>query len=124
MIFYDTETCGLHGMAVLIQWAEDDGEVQLFEPWTNPISDTLRLIEKFMSHDDGVVGFNLAFDHFHLCKLYTTFSLWHDHSENPENIIDELAELEMQARDGLCLKPQRSQIPGGPFTAIPIPPCS
>ena len=108
MIFYDTETCGLHGMAVLIQWAEDDGEVQLFEPWTNPISDTLRLIEKFMSHDDGVVGFNLAFDHFHLCKLYTTFSLWHDHSENPENIIDELAELEMQARDGLCLKPQRA----------------
>lgn len=105
MIFYDTETCGLHGMAVLIQYAEDDGKVQLYSPWTNPIKDTLNLIEWMMNHEGGVVGFNLAFDHFHLCKLYTTFSLYHDHDEIPENIIDELAELEPLARDGLCLKP-------------------
>ena len=37
MYFIDSETCGLHGMAVLIQYAEDDGEIQLFSPWTRPI---------------------------------------------------------------------------------------
>lgn len=105
MIFYDTETCGLHGMPVLIQFAKDDGEVELFSPWTNPIRDTLNLIEWMMNHEGGVVGFNLAFDHFHLCKIYTAFSLYHDHDEIPENIINELAELEPLARDGKCLKP-------------------
>lgn len=107
-IYIDTETCGLHGMPVLIQWAEGDGDVQLFSPWTNPIRDTLRLIEKFATHQDGLVFFNAAFDWFMLCKIYTTFILYHDHDEIPENIIDILAELEMTARDGPCLKPVKA----------------
>lgn len=108
MIFYDTETCGLHGMAVLIQWAEDNGDVQLFCPWENPIQDTLDLIERFMNHEGGVVGFNLAFDHFHLCKLYTVFSEYPDKDEIPMYIIEELAALEKRARDGVCLKPVKA----------------
>jgi hypothetical protein len=89
-------------MAVLIQYAKDDGPIHLFEPWKNPIKETLRLIEEIC--DDEVVGFNLAFDHFHLCKLYTTFSLYHDWDAYPEDVIDELAELEPLGRDGPCLK--------------------
>lgn len=108
MIFYDTETVGFAGMCVLIQYAENDGDVQLYSPWTEPIHKTLRLIEWMMAHEGGVVGFNLAFDHFHLCKLYTTFILYHDHDEIPENIINELAELEMMARDGPCVKPVKA----------------
>lgn len=108
MIYIDTETCGLFGMPVLIQWAEGDGDVQLFSPWTNPISETLRLIEKFATHEDGLVFFNAAFDWFMLYKLYTTFRLYHNHDEIPENIIDELAELEMVARDGPCVKPVKA----------------
>ena len=104
MIFYDTETCGLHGMAVLIQWAEDDGPVHLHSVWTEPIEKTLSLIEWLMQND--VCGFNLAFDHFHLCKLYTIFSLVPDKLSIPENMIDEIAELEPFGRDGLCLKPR------------------
>ena len=103
MIFFDTETCGLHGAAVLIQWAEDDGEIHLHEVWTNPISETLELIEKFC--ENCVVGFNLTFDWFHLCKLYTMLSQYPDHSAYPEDIIDILAEGEKDARDGVCLKP-------------------
>lgn len=105
MIFLDTETCGFHGMAVLIQWSEDDGPVHLHSVWTRPIRDTLELIRKFCSHEQGVVGFNLAFDWFHICKLWTTLSAWHDHDAHPEDIIDELAEIEPLARDGDCVKP-------------------
>jgi hypothetical protein len=104
MIFYDTETCGLHGMAVLIQWARDDGPINLFNPWKNPIYETLELIETLMR--EGVVGFNLVFDHFHLCKLYTVFSEYHDHDAYPEDIVNELVALERKARDGVCLKPK------------------
>ena len=65
VVTLDTETCGLHGMAVLIQYAWDDGEVNLHSPWTVPIIDTLKLIESFLECD-GIIGFNLAFDFFHL----------------------------------------------------------
>jgi hypothetical protein len=61
-----------------------------------------------MAHEGGVVGFNLAFDHFHLCQLYTTLVLlaqeYGDDIE-PEDYITEYAELESPARDGDCLKP-------------------
>jgi len=106
MIFFDTETCGLHGMAVLIQYAYDDEEIQLYDIWNNPIIDTLKLIEDFANHPEGVCGFNLAFDWFHLCKLYTTFSLHPDPSAYPVDCIDEIAVLEEKARfTDICLKP-------------------
>lgn len=106
MIFYDSESCGLHGMMVLLQYAIDDGPIELYDIWRNPIIDTLHLIEWMLEQDN--VGFNLAFDHFHLCKIYTIFSLYPDAHAVPEDIIEELAILEPQARDGLCLKPKRS----------------
>jgi hypothetical protein len=106
MIVYDTETCGFHGMCVLIQYKHDNSNIQLYEVWRNSIKDTLNLIQYFMSED--LVGFNLAFDHFHLCKLYTVLSLVPDKSIKPEEIVDEIAELEAYGRNGLCLKPRRS----------------
>jgi DNA polymerase family A len=105
MIFFDTETCGLYGMPVLIQYAEDDGEIKLYSPWGEPISETLKLIEYFCTHPTGICGFNLAFDWFQLCKLYTVLSLYADHSAYPIDIVDELAMLEPLGRDGPCLKP-------------------
>lgn len=104
-IYFDTETCGFHGPAVLIQWAEGDGPIELYSPWTNPVIDTLKLIEKIAAHPGGVVGFNLAFDWFHLCQLYTTLLLLPDHSAYPEDLIDDYAKLEPAARGGPCLKP-------------------
>ncbi len=106
MIFYDTETCGFHGICVLIQWAEDDGPVNLHSVWTTPIKETLNLIEYIMSKE--VCGFNLVFDHFHLAKLHTIFSLlkYTTSFELPENIIDEIAELEPNGRNGDCIKPK------------------
>ena len=68
MIFLDTETVGFHGVAVLLQYAKDDGEIKLHHIWKEPISVTLELIEWIMSQE--VCGFNLAFDHFRVAFLF------------------------------------------------------
>lgn len=100
--FIDTETCGLHSIAVLLQYAYDEGEINLHEIWRRPVGETLRIIEEIASR--VVVGFNLTFDWFHLCKIHTLWSLlppdW-----IPEEHIHEIAMLEPKARDGACLKP-------------------
>lgn len=108
MIFFDTETCGLHGPIVLVQWAEDDGPINLHSVWTSPVHETLELYEALATHAGGVCGFNLAFDWFHVCQQYTTLRLLADAYGDdiyPEDYIDEYAELEESARDGQCLKP-------------------
>lgn len=103
MIYFDTETCGFHGPTVLIQWAEDSGPVHLHEVFMSPIKDTLALIEKICANE--IVGFNLAFDWFHLCQTYTTLSLFPNKDYLPYDYIAEYIEYEEQARDGPCLKP-------------------
>ena len=55
---------------------------------------------------DDLCGFNMSFDHFQLCKLYSMLSLWPDQDMAPEEVIEEMALLEPQARDGPCLKPR------------------
>lgn len=108
-IFYDVESCGFHGPAVLIQWAlGTSGKVNLHEVWRMPIAVTLDLIDTFMNHPDGLCGFNMAFDHFKLCQVYTTLALLGEKvgfEESPEDHIEQYALLEMEARDGPCLKP-------------------
>lgn len=106
MITYDTETCGLHGIIVLIQYKIDDGPIELYCPWVKPVKETLELIEMFMEHDN--VGFNLAFDHFHLSKMYTVWSLLDREETRPDFIVDEIARLESEGRNGLCIKPKRA----------------
>lgn len=106
MIFIDTETCGLHGVPVLIQYAEDDGEITLHEIWSKPICQTLELIEHFCNHDGGLVFFNAVFDWFHLCKIYTMFRLYYNSDQIPYRAVDDIADLELLARDGPCLKPK------------------
>ena len=108
IIFYDTETCGLTGPVVLIQYAIGDGEVKLWNVWKEPIQDTMDLIESFIFNEDGVCGFNLAFDHFQLQKIYNMFQLVDDKTRLPEDMIEELALLESRARDGDCLKPVKA----------------
>lgn len=106
-IYLDTETCGLHGFAVLMQYAIEDGETILFSPWTEPVSETLELIEVFCENE--IIGFNLSFDWFHICKLYTTFSLFEKKKGMdaiPMDHIELIAQLEKEARDGPCLKPK------------------
>lgn len=84
MLFLDTETCGLTGPIVLIQFAEIEKEVieksdfkfdrngvQLHHVWLQPFSRTLLLLEKIANSE--IVLFNLVFDQFQLTKLYNHF---------------------------------------------------
>ena len=90
-------------MPVLFQFAEGDGPIELYDIWKRPIRETLSLIESWM--EKTIIGFNLAFDHFMVVKLYTTFQLA-DPDWIPEEHINEIAMLEPQAQDGPCLKPK------------------
>jgi len=101
-LYLDTETCGLHGMPVLIQYAIEDGPITLHEVWRQPIGETLDLIETFC--DYAVVGFNLTFDWFQLVKCYTVFRLC-PREWIPIEHVNEIAMLEPQGQDGPCLKP-------------------
>ena len=108
MYFFDTETCGLHGPIVLLQYALDDGPISLHEVWREPIYVTLAILEGLANHEGGVCGFNLAFDWFHTVQLYTTLLLLADRvglDEEPQHHVDTYAVCEAEARDGPCLKP-------------------
>lgn len=102
MIWYDTETCGFHGMAVTIQYQDDNNPIVVHDVWERTVGETLDLIEYMM--DQTLVGYNLSFDHFHLSKLYTTFRLL-PRQARPESIIHDVYLAEEQGRFGPCLKP-------------------
>jgi hypothetical protein len=104
-LYLDTETCGLYGMPVLMQYAYDDGPIHLFEPWLAPVGETLDRIEDFVNCE--FIGFNNSFDWFHIVKLYTTFRQF-PRDTRPWRVIDAIAHAEPAAQDGPCLKPASS----------------
>ncbi len=102
-LYLDTETTGLCGPVVIVQYAEEDGPINIFNFWKNSVGAGLELIEWICQH--AVIGFNLSFDWFQLQKMYNMLSLIEDKRIWPEDIIDELGMKEAEARDGLCIKP-------------------
>jgi hypothetical protein len=105
--FLDTETCGLHGVAITLQYAFDDGPIEIHEFWVRPISESIALLDKIAQCE--VVGFNLAFDWFHLAKMRTILALASEKfgpDEYLDEHIDEVGHLEEVARDGKCYKPK------------------
>ena len=103
-VYIDTETVGFAGMPVLLQYAWDDGPVELFDLWLRPIRESLDLIERFMART--VVMFNAAFDQFHLCKWYTSMRQL-DLDAYPIDLpVMKVALAERSGRDGPCLKPK------------------
>lgn len=106
MIFFDTETCGLHSVPVLLQFAEGSGPINLYDLWLEEISETMELIEYFTTQD--VCGFNLAFDWFQLNKFYNMISVIEDRTLAPIEIIDELYQKELDNMARYCIKPKRA----------------
>lgn len=102
--YVDTETCGFHGVPLLIQYAYEDGPIILHHVWDVPARDTLRLIERFC--DNTFVAFNASFDWFQLCKIYTMLRLLPPDTVPGTVDMDHMAELEKEARGGPCLKPR------------------
>jgi len=77
--FLDTETVGLHGIAVTIQLGN-----HIHHVWLNTRRSTLELIERIC--DSEVVAFNLTFDWFHLVKLYNLLINYDRDTLNPNEI--------------------------------------
>ena len=102
MLYYDTETCGFHGPIILIQYAEDRGDIVLYNVWKHSISETLELIEWMMSKT--VIGFNLTFDHFHLSQMYNSLSLMSDPMDILEDRIADYLQLKIYQLKYLQLK--------------------
>ena len=65
----------MDGPIVLIQWARDDGEINLHSVFNSPIEETIEIFEMLCDEPDGVCGFNLAFDWFHVSQSYTSLML-------------------------------------------------
>ena len=108
MLYFDTETCGFHGFVVLLQYAQNDGEIKMWHIWKESVGETIELLEWIANQE--VCGFNLAFDWFHISKCYTTFQLLFDKLGPdfiPEDDIEEVACCEEQARFlDFCIKPK------------------
>ena len=49
-LFLDSETCGLYGIAVLLQWQVDDGEIVLWEVFKESFDDTIAILELSLIH--------------------------------------------------------------------------
>jgi len=101
-LYLDSETCGLHSMPVLLQYALEDGPITLYDIWLEPVGKTLDLIESWLQY--CIVGFNLSFDWFQIVKLYTIWRLL-PREWIPRDHIEEIALREPEGRDGPCVKP-------------------
>lgn len=105
----DTETCGLHGVPVLLQLAVDDGPVNVMHLWREPIARSLATIERIV--EGRVVAHNLRFDWWHLSKWHNMCRWLMDNNfADPDTRPVELnvnlmAEAEWQSQFGMCLKP-------------------
>lgn len=107
--YIDTETCGFYGLPIILQHAQDDGEIKVHGFWTRPIGESLQLLREVA--EDTVVGFNLAFDWFQLCKMYTVLEIAEKElgeDEYPDEHIDKIWRMEERARDGKCYKPRQA----------------
>lgn len=81
MIDLDTESVGLNGICVLIQYSIDEGPIILHEVFHKSTKDTLLLIER--TCQDDVCGFNLTHDWYQLTKLYNILLSMEDKSDTP-----------------------------------------
>lgn len=108
MITFDTETCGLHGPVVLIQYVNDnDTDITLFDCWHEPVRNSIDLLEEQFANKD-VMGFNLVFDWFHIQKWYSMckVALAKHGDITPIDYIPEMADVEEEARFyKKCIKP-------------------
>ncbi len=108
MITFDTETCGLHGPVVLIQYVEDDDtDINLFDCWHSTVRDSIDLLETVFSNQD-VMGFNLVFDWFHIQKWYSMckVALQRHGNITPIDYLPIMPDVEDEARFyDKCIKP-------------------
>lgn len=79
--------------------------MKLVSVWKETVRDVLVHLENLIYDPEGVVAFNISFDWFHVCQMYTTLLLMNDWDALLEDCIEEYALKEPKARFGPCVKP-------------------
>lgn len=102
MLMLDTETIGLTGPIVLIQYGNE--KATLHYVWDEPVQKTLYLIEWLMQQE--LCLYNSSYDSFHINKLYNLFILVKDKSKlpDPQEIFN--IEQSFDYQNALCCKPK------------------
>lgn len=104
--FVDTESPGLTAPTVLLQYAINDGPVELVDVFFEEAGYLMGLIEEFMGN--RFVAHNINFDHQALSRLYNTCRLIKPNQMLINLPIEQLVELDYESRNGLCLKPAKA----------------
>lgn len=104
--YIDTETVGLYGPMAILQYAFDEDNPKLYNPWLEPVGVTLSLIERI--YECRVVAHNLTFDHQKLQSFYNAaYKLCREQGADaiPLHWLDEMVEYFYTERSEFCLKP-------------------
>lgn len=100
--YIDTETLGLYGPAAILQYAFDDDEPTLYNPWLEPVGKTRVLLRRIASC--RVVAHNLTFDWQKIHSLWAGLADFADDAIPIED-IPRYVRSEFIYRGSECLKP-------------------
>lgn len=105
-IFIDSETCGLHGPIVLLQYTINDGPIILVDVWKKTIKEIINFYESFLESNKCLIFFNASFDFFHIVQQWTVLQLMDDKNKKLEDCVEEYANKEGEGRFyPYCMKP-------------------
>lgn len=68
---------GFIGPTTLLQWAMDSDSIEVLDVFGTRVGRLLELIEFWCAHPDGVGGFNLTHDWFHIARLHAVAAAVH-----------------------------------------------
>lgn len=100
--YFDTETLGLYGPPAIIQYAFDDEDPIMYNPWLESAGKTRDLIRRIVA--SRAVAHNITFDWQKLHGLWAGLTDFAD-NEGPITDIDRYVRSEFIHRSHACLKP-------------------
>lgn len=104
--YIDSETVGLYGPMAILQYAFDEEDPTLYNPWLEPAGKTIDLLQYFC--ECRVVAHNLTFDWQKIQSFHNaTYKLCRERGTGvrPIDHIDEMVEYFYTERQSFCLKP-------------------
>lgn len=107
---FDTETMGLHGPMVILQYQfDDDDSPVLYNPWLEPVSKTILLIRRMVA--SRVVAHNITFDWAKIQSFYNAIvalAKSQGLEARPIDHLNEMVDLIYSERSAYCLKPKQA----------------
>jgi len=103
--YFDSETLGLYGPAVIFQYAFDEDQPTMHNVWTTKAGQTRALIQEIVN--SRVIAHNLTFDWQKVQSLYNALLAFHN-DEYPIDDVDRFALSNYDNRSRFCLKPKQA----------------